>query len=64
MAHERFYEKLSDCQINKIEVDNVSLKTYKLTRPTEEQKELLERVGLTKLLSQDTFSSLLSYEKE
>lgn len=51
VAHEKLYKKLSGCQIDRIEVDNVRLSTYNMTRPTSEQKELIERVGLTKLLS-------------
>lgn len=51
VAHEKLYKKLSDCQIDRIEVENVRLSTYSMTRPTTEQNELLKRVGLTKLLS-------------
>ena len=51
VSHEKLYKKLSDCQIDRIEVDNVHLSTYSMTRPTSKQKELMERVGLTKLLS-------------
>jgi len=51
VAHEKLYKKLSGCQIDRIEVDNVRLSTYSMTRPTSEQKELVERVGLTRLLS-------------
>ena len=51
IAHEKLYKKLSACQIDRIEVDNVSLSTYSMTRPTSEQKGLMKRVGLTRLLS-------------
>ncbi len=51
VAHERLYEALSDCQIDHIKVQNMQLSTYCMTRTTDAQKELLERVRLTKLLS-------------
>lgn len=51
VAHERLYEELSDFQIDHIEVQNMQLSTYGMTRATDSQKELLERVKLTKLLS-------------
>ena len=51
VSHERFYKRLSDCKIDKIEVKNIGLSTYNMTKPTDGQVELLERVGLTKLLS-------------
>jgi len=51
VAHEKLYKKLSGCQIDHIQVDNVGLSTYSMTRATSDQKELIERVGLTKLLS-------------
>ncbi len=53
VTHEKLYEKLSDCQTDNIEVENVRLSTYNMTRPTPEQKELLDRVGLTELLSHE-----------
>lgn len=53
LTHEKLYEELSDCQIDDIEIKNVRLSTYNMTRPTPKQKELLERVGLTELLSHE-----------
>ncbi len=53
VTHEKLYKELSDCQIDNIEIENVRLSTYNMTRPTPEQKELLERVGLTELLSHE-----------
>jgi transposase len=49
--HEGLYAKLSDCMIDRIEVENVQLSTYSMTRPTDYQRELLQRVGLENLLS-------------
>ena len=53
VSHERLYEKLSDCQIDQIEVENVRLSTFNITRITTEQKELLNRIGLNHILSRD-----------
>ena len=51
ITHERLFEKLSSCQIDKIEVVGFYHSTHNLTRPTKEQKELLTRIGLNKLLN-------------
>jgi transposase len=51
VAHERLYEELSDCKVDQIEVQNARLSTLKITRTDDVQKELLERLQLTKLLS-------------
>lgn len=50
VTHERLFEKLSSCQIDKIEVEQLGHCAYNLTRPSEEQKELLTRIGLKNLL--------------
>lgn len=54
VSHERLYKKLSDCMIDCIEVENVRLSTYNMTRTTEYEKELLQRVGLDRLRSRNT----------
>ena len=51
VAHERLYEEFVDCKVDRIEVPNARLSTYKITRTDDVQKELLERLQLTKLLS-------------
>jgi len=51
VSHEKLYDKLSDCQIDYIDVENVHLSTYNMTRITNEQKELLKRIKLINLLS-------------
>ncbi len=51
VAPERFYKELSDCQIDLIEIKDTGLSTYNMTIPTDAQKELLIRTGLTGLLS-------------
>ncbi len=53
VSHERFYAKLSDCMIDHIKVKNVSMSTYSMTHLNDYTKELLQRVGMEKLLSDD-----------
>lgn len=53
VSHEKLFAELSDCMIDRIEVENVHLATYNMTRPTAEQRELLSRVGSESLLSID-----------
>ncbi len=53
VAHEKLYEKLSGCMIDQLKVANVGLSTFKMTPPTNEQRELLERIEMTKLLGGD-----------
>jgi len=53
VSHDRLYETLSSCQIDRLEVENVHVSTYNMTRPSPEQQELLERVGLINLLNRD-----------
>lgn len=52
-THEKLYKKLSTCQIDRIEVENIDLTTYNITRPTNMQKELLQRMGLSDLITND-----------
>jgi transposase len=51
VTHERLFEKLSSCQIDKIEVEQLGYSAYNLTRPSNEQEELLTRIGLKNLLN-------------
>jgi len=53
VSHEKLYEKLSGCMIDGIKIENMDLTTYNMSRPTAEQKELLDRVGMKHLLSSD-----------
>ena len=64
VAHERFYKELAGCQIDCIDVENVGLSTYKMTRPTPQQKELLARVALTHLLNQEVSDLAKDLSKE
>lgn len=47
VSHEKLYHILSKCQIDHIRVNNVGIETCNLTYQTDDQKELLGRVGLT-----------------
>jgi hypothetical protein len=54
VSHEKLYEKLSDCQIDRIEVQNARLSTHNMTRLTDTQRELLGRVGLMNIIGRET----------
>ena len=60
VSHEKFYAKLEDCKIDRIEIENVQQSTLNRTRPTSEQKELVKRVGLEHLLSYDIINKIKS----
>jgi transposase len=53
VSHERLFEKLSECMIDRISIENLDKEVYKATRLTEEQKELIARIGMNRLLSRD-----------
>lgn len=50
ISHMKLYHKLSGGTIDRIEVENMNLVTYALTKPSKEQKELLNRLGFSKLI--------------
>jgi transposase len=50
VAHEKFYQSLSDCQVDQIQIKNKNMMFYKMTLQNEEQIELLDRVSLSYLL--------------
>ena len=54
VTHKSLYEKLSSCQVDRIEVARMDHSATNLTRATKEQKELLTRIGLKNLLSYKT----------
>jgi len=60
VTHEKLYTKLSDCMIDHIEIKNVNLSTYNMSQPTANQKELLDRVGLKDLISDDVMKKIRS----
>jgi transposase len=51
VTHKRLYEKLSNCQVDRIEVVKMDHSATNLTRATKEQKELLTRIELKNLLN-------------
>ncbi len=62
VSHERFYQELSGCSIDRIEIKNVQKSKYSLTCPTNKQIEALNRVGLKHLL-EDTMPKNLNISK-
>jgi len=50
VTHKRLYEKLSNCQVDRIEVVKMGHSATNLTRATKEQKELLTRIALKNFL--------------
>ena len=54
VTHKRLYEKLSNCQVDRIEVVKIDHSATNLTRATKEQKELLTRITLKNLLKYKT----------
>jgi len=60
VSHERLFKNLSSCMIDHIEVQNIGLSTHNLSRATEEQMELLGRIGLTNLPSCDIVKNIKS----
>ena len=45
------YKTLSGCMIDNIVIENIGISAYSLSRTTSKQDELLERIGLKKLIS-------------
>jgi len=54
VSHEKLYAMLSGCMIDQIQVESVGLSTYNMSKATDEQKELLERIELRDLLNNNT----------
>jgi transposase len=65
VAHPRLYEELSKCLLNRYKIKGTATETVGLTCPTDKQKELLERIGLTHMLQEDIakkyFAEFASY---
>lgn len=51
VTHEKLYQELSGCMIDRINIKNVNLSTHNMSCPTDEQKELVDRIGMKSLLS-------------
>ena len=60
ITHVKLYEKLEKCLVNRTKVEGAKLETFGLTRPTEVQQELLERIGFTHLLKKDFIKNLFT----
>ena len=46
------FDELSQCRLNHVEVKGSKESALSLTRPTSIQKDLLKRIGLTRLLEE------------
>ena len=57
--HQVLYNILSDCKVDNILVKNVNQSTYKMSKISEEQKELLGRIGLSHLANETFLKRLM-----
>jgi transposase len=64
ISHEQLYKKVSKCQIDRIEVENLNLSTYNMTRLNNEQKELINRLDLSKLITNKCIEKIKASSKE
>jgi len=53
VSHEKLYEKLSECMIDQISIKNLEKTVHKTTHLTKDQKELIARIDMDHLLSQN-----------
>lgn len=60
VSHEKLYKVLSDCKIDCIDIENVGLSAWNMTRATPEQKELLDRLSMKRLLSCDVVEKAMN----
>lgn len=64
ISHEQLYKKVSMCKIDRIEVENLNLSTFNMTRLNDEQKELLYRLDLQKLITNKFLEKVKASSKE
>ena len=57
ISHERLYEELGGCQLNRLRIGSKH-DIYRLTEPTEKQRELLERLDMQHLVQEETIATL------
>jgi transposase len=50
LSHDSLYKSLSDCMVDLISVKNVNLNAYKMSTPSEYQKEILYRLDYSHIL--------------
>lgn len=60
VTHNKLYEELAKGTINRIQVKNVDVSTISLTQPTKEIKELVDRVGMSGLLSTENIKNAVN----
>jgi len=64
ISHEQLYKRISKCQIDRIEVENLNLSTYNMTRLNDDQKELINRLDLSKLITNNCIEKIKASSKE
>lgn len=50
VSHERLYEELEECKLNRYQSELGSYESYEMTKPTEKHEELLKRLGMQHLI--------------
>ena len=60
IAHERLYEELDKCRLNRLKVANSDLTAYTFTESTEKQEDLLDRLQMQHLTSPTALQQLSS----
>lgn len=53
VSHMRLFEELASCHLNHLQSENGEVEVLTITKPTERQKELLSRTGLTHILKKE-----------
>jgi len=58
VSHEKLYETLKHCCFNQINIKNAGIETYSFTKQSDQQKELLNRLGMNHLIDYQALSCL------
>jgi transposase len=53
VSHIRLFEELAPCNLNHLQSEDEEVEILTITKPTERQKELLSRIGLTHILKNE-----------
>lgn len=62
VTHVKLYKELEDCLLNRTSVTGMKIEKLGVTRPTEIQRDLLERIGLKHLLKKDFINKYFTTE--
>jgi transposase len=63
VSHASLFRELSECRLNHVTIKGSEESALSVTRPTEEQKDLLSRIGFTHLVEGETIRELCSIAK-